>query len=92
MEPPSNLPMPIRQLIRYRQVFALLLQVREINEDILDLALGTPVTPLPTETVLEQVQLLEAQIEATIAATDTLLAMALRQVQDLDMSGANPAQ
>ena len=47
--------------------------MQSMTEDLLDLARGAPISELPSETVLEQIQLLEAQIEATLAANYSLM-------------------
>lgn len=73
MEPPSSLPLSVQHLVRYRQIYILLIQMQSMTDDLLDLARGAPISELPSETVLEQIQLLEAQIEATLAANYSLM-------------------
>lgn len=73
MEPNRELPLMVNLYSRYMMLQAILLQMQSMVDDLEDLCRKSPASAFATQTVDEQVQLLDMSVQTCLEATRFLL-------------------
>lgn len=92
MEPPCTVSVDVQQLIRYRQVHALLLAMQSVANEVEDLCVNSPEGIWPNPEVLGEAQALQDVLKRAVRANNELLRQMVQATQWQDHPAEYPGQ